>query len=222
MAELLGGDPQTRVRRLPEFARYEREVIYEILDATTLCHVGVVRDGAPLVLPTLFVRRGDTLLLHGSISSLLLRTAAQIEEISVAITLLDGLIVARSAFNSSMAYRSVVLFGPARIVEGQAEAEAALEDLVEGILPGRSLEVRRSSEAELRRTSVVEVAIRSASAKVSAGPPQDDPDDIEGTTWAGTVPLVSSYGAPIRAADGAVGRGSVEVPASVERLLGER
>ena len=219
MTESWANDERTRVRRLPELASYERQVIDDILDATTLCHVGVVRDGAPLVLPTLFVRRGDTLLLHGSVSSLLLRTAGQAEELCVSVTLLDGLIVARSTFNSSMAYRSVVVFGPGRVVEDPLEAAEALDDLVEGILPGRAREVRRSSESELRRTRVVEVVMAGASAKISDGPPEDEPDDVRGSAWAGTVPLHTTYATPIPAPDGAVGRGEIPVPPSVERLI---
>ncbi len=218
MSEAWANDERTRVRRLPELASYERQVIDDILDATPLCHVGVLRDGAPLVLPTLFVRRHDTLLLHGSVSSLLLRSAGQSAELCVSVTLLDGIIVARSTFNSSMAYRSVVLFGPGRVLEDPEEAAVALDDLVEGILPGRAAEVRRSSESELRRTKVVEVTIERASAKISEGPPEDEPDDVTGTAWAGTVPLVSSFVAPIPAPDGAVGRGEIPVPQSVARL----
>jgi len=219
VSEVWESDERTRVRRLPELASYERQVIDEILDATSLCHVGVLRDGAPLVLPTLFVRRQGTLLLHGSVSSLLLRSAGQSDELCVSVTLLDGIIVARSTFNSSMAYRSAVVFGPGRVLEDPEEAAAALDDLVEGILPGRAREVRRSSESELRRTKVVEVTIERASAKISEGPPEDDPDDVAGASWAGTVPLLSTYGEPIPAPDGAVGRGEVPVPASVAHLV---
>jgi nitroimidazol reductase NimA-like FMN-containing flavoprotein (pyridoxamine 5'-phosphate oxidase superfamily) len=210
------------VRRLPELASYERDVIYAIVDATTVCHVGVVLDGQPLVLPTLHVRRGDHLLLHGSVSSLLLRTATSLEQISVAVTLVDGLIVARSTFNSSIAYRSAVLFGAARALEDPVEAATALDALVEGILPGRCAEVRASSEAELRRTRVVELRIDAASAKISMGPLSDDPDDVDGPAWAGVVPLEVRWGAPVPAPDGAVGRGEIPVPSSVRKLRGAR
>jgi len=213
-------DERSRVRRLPELASYERQVIEDILDATSVCHVGVVRGGRPLVLPTLYVRRDDTLLLHGSVSSLLLRTAGASEEVCVSVTLVDGIIVARSTFNSSMAYRSVVVFGACRVLEDPDEARRALDDLVDGILPGRAAEVRASTESELRRTTVVEVLIDTASAKISEGPPEDEDDDVAGPAWAGTVPIVSSYGRPVPAPDGAVGRGAIEVPASINRLGG--
>jgi nitroimidazol reductase NimA-like FMN-containing flavoprotein (pyridoxamine 5'-phosphate oxidase superfamily) len=221
VADLIGGaDEQTRVRRLPELASYERDQIYSIIDATTLCHVGVIVDGRPLVLPTLHVRQGDSILLHGSVSSLLLRSAPLLDEVSVAVTLVDGLIVARSTFNSSFAYRSVMAFGPARIVDDPAHAERALDALVEGILPGRSDEVRRPSTSELRRTRVVEVQIARASAKVSVGPPSDEPDDVLTDAWAGTIPLAQVWGTPIAAPDGEVGRGAIPVPRSVARLVG--
>ena len=215
-----GQSARSRVRRLPEKAAYERDLVYEILDATTLCHVGVVVEGRPLVLPSLQVRRGDSLLLHGSLSSLLLRSAVALEELCVEVTLLEGIIVARSTFNSSIAYRSAVVFGPARSIEDPEEATAALDALVEGILPGRSAELRPSTEAELRLTRVVEVQIAEASAKISEGPPEDEPEDVLGPAWAGPIPLVASYASPIPAPDGRVGAGEVPIPASVRRLLG--
>jgi nitroimidazol reductase NimA-like FMN-containing flavoprotein (pyridoxamine 5'-phosphate oxidase superfamily) len=222
MADLIGGrDARSRVRRLPEKAAYERSIIYEILDATTLCHVGVVVEGRPLVLPTLYVRHGDSLLLHGSLSSLLLRSAVALDEICIEVTLLEGIIAARSTFNSSMAYRSAVVFGPARVLEDPEDAERALEALVEGVLPGRSAELRPSTETELRRTRVVEVRIVEASAKISQGPPEDEPEDVLGGSWAGTIPLITSYGSPIPAPDGKVGQGEIGLPASVRRLMGE-
>ena len=215
-------DDLIRVRRLPELAAYDRTSIDAILDSTTLCHVGVVVEGRPLVLPTLFVRHGDGLLLHGSISSLLLRAAPAAPLVCVTVTQVDGLIVARSAFNSSIAYRSVVVYGTARRVEDPEEVRAALTLLIDGILPGRSAEVRTSSESELRRTAVVEVAIDAASAKISEGPPSDDPDDVAGPAWAGTVPFRTVVGPPVPAPDGAVGAGTVPVPESIRRLVGGR
>jgi len=130
--------------------------------------------------------------------------------------------VARSTFNSSIAYRSAVLFGTARTLDDPAEAAAALEALVEGLLPGRSSEVRAPSQAELRRTRVVEVQIEAASAKVSTGPPDDDPEDVDGPAWAGVVPLDVRWAPPEPAPDGAVGRGEIPIPDSVRHLGGER
>ena len=220
MGDAIGGRTErSRVRRLPELASYDADVVHAIFDATSVCHVGTIVDGAPLVLPSLHVRRGDTLLLHGSRSSRLLRSMVELPTVSVAATLVDGLIVARSTFNSSIAYRSAVVFGPARLL-GDDERAAALDDLIDGILPGRSSEVRSSSAVELRRTAVVEVVIEEASAKLSAGPPEDDPDDIASAVWAGVVPLEVAWGEPIDAPDGAVGRGEVPVADSVRRLGG--
>ena len=143
----------------------------------------------------------------------------ELPTVCVAATLVDGLIVARSTFNSSIAYRSAVVFGPARLL-GDDERAAALDDLIDGILPGRSSEVRSSSAVELRRTAVVEVVIEEASAKLSAGPPEDDPEDLASAVWAGVVPLEVAWGEPIDAPDGAVGRGEVPVADSVRRLGG--
>lgn len=218
MNDVLGGESdRSRVRRLPELASYDEQIIYDIFDATSVCHVGTIIDGAPLVLPSLHVRHGDTLLLHGSRSSRLLRSLVELPAVSVVATLVDGLIVARSTFNSSIAYRSAVVFGPARLIAGEERA-TALELLIEGILPGRSAEVRPSNESELRRTAVVEITIEEASAKVSTGPPQDDPNDLIGGSWAGVVPLEVRWGTPQNAPDGAVGRGEISCPESVRRL----
>ena len=223
VGDVIGGNSErSQVRRLPELAHYECHAVYGVLDATTICHVGVVVDGQPLVLPSLRVRRGDTLLLHGSKSSLLLRSARDSPSICVSVTLVDGLIVARSAFNSSIAYRSAVVFGPARLLEDLEERREVLDTFVDGLLPGRTAEIRPSSEAELRLTSVVEVTIVEASVKISEGPPSDDPDDIAGDAWAGVVPWRTVVDPPIPAPDGAVGEGRVRVPESIARLSESR
>ena len=220
MGELIGGGtPRTRLRRLPELAHYERQAVYEVLDATAVCQVATIVDASPLVLPTLFVRDGDRLLLHGSRSSRLLRAMLAAPSVCVSVTIVDGIIVARSSFNSSMAYRSATVFGPAALLETDQERNSALELLIDRLLPGRSKEVRPSSASELSRTSVVTVAIEEASAKVSTGPPEDDEADIAGEAWAGVVPLRSVVETPIPAPDGAVGRGEVELPDSVRRLV---
>ena len=210
---------RSRVRRLPELASYDDDVIHGILDADCVCHVGVVLDGRPLVLPTLFVRDGQRLLLHGSVSSLLLRTAATTSEVCVSVTLVDGIVVARSSFNSSMAYRSAVVFGTARLLEGDEERRVALDLLIEGVLPHRTSEVRLSSESELRRTAVVEVTIEEASAKINEGPPNDDDDDIAGDAWAGVIPYRRVVGPVENAPDGKVGQGLIEIPTSVRSFL---
>jgi uncharacterized protein len=220
MAEQIGGTtPKTRLRRLPELGSYERSVVYEILDSTSVCHVAFVVDGQAMVLPTLYRRRGDTLLLHGSRSSRMLRAMVDADQVCVSVTTIEGLIVARSTFNSSVAYSSVSVFGPARLLDDLEAARDALDFLIEGILPGRTEEVRPSSDSELRRTSVVAVEIVEASAKISQGPPSDDDDDIETDVWAGVVGRSESWGPIIPAPDGPVGRGEVDVPSSVRRLV---
>ncbi len=215
----IGGESdRTRVRREPHKARYERDDVYAIVDATWLCSIGVIVDGSPLVLPSIYVRDGDSLLLHGSISALLLRAMEAGERVCVNVTLTDGLIVARSAFNSSVAYRSAVLFGSATRVEEPGEVERALDLLTDAVLPGRTEEVRRPTPSELRRTGVVRFTIEEASAKVSEGPPNDEVEDLEGPTWAGTVPIERSYGSPVLAPD-LNDSVSPELPASVSKLL---
>jgi nitroimidazol reductase NimA-like FMN-containing flavoprotein (pyridoxamine 5'-phosphate oxidase superfamily) len=206
------------VRRQPHLSRYERSEIYEILDATNLCSVGVVIDGAPLVLPTLYCRDGDTLLLHGSQSALLLRSMLSTPQVCVSVMIVDGFIVARSAFNSSMAYRSVTLFGGAERIEDQADAERALEILTDAILPGRTGEVRPPLESELSRTTVLRFTIEEGSAKVSEGPPEDELEDLDAAVWAGVVPIMMTAGAPLPATDGAMTGGQIRVPTSVEAL----
>jgi nitroimidazol reductase NimA-like FMN-containing flavoprotein (pyridoxamine 5'-phosphate oxidase superfamily) len=216
MMDAIGGTSDlSRLRRLPELGSYDRAVIYPLLDATSVCHVGTIVDGTPLVLPSLHVRDGDSLLIHGSRSSRLLRSMIELDRVCVTVTQVDGLIVARSSFNSSVAYRSVTVFGPATLVEGDEERRRVLDLLIDGILPGRSSEVRASTPSELRRTMVLRVAIEEASAKISEGPPEDDPDDVAGTAWAGVLPQQVVLARPVPAEDGSVGRGEVALPRSV-------
>lgn len=214
--DAIGGTSDlSRLRRLPELGSYDRAVIYPLLDATSVCHVGTIVDRTPLVLPSLHVRDGDSLLIHGSRSSRLLRSMIELDRVCVTVTQVDGLIVARSSFNSSVAYRSVTVFGPATLVEGDEERRRVLDLLIDGILPGRSSEVRASTPSELRRTMVLRVAIEEASAKISEGPPEDDPDDVAGTAWAGVLPQQVVLARPVPAEDGSVGRGEVALPRSV-------
>lgn len=214
-----GSSPRTRVRRLPDLARYDREAIHAILDATSICHLGVVLGGEPLVLPNLHRRDGDSLLLHGSASNRAMGAALEAARVCVTVTIVDGIVAARSAFNSSIAYRSAVVFGPATLVEDPEEHAHALDLLTNGVIPGRTAELRRPSESELRRTKVLRVAIEEASAKVNAGPPGDDDEDLEGAAWGGVIPLERRWGAPVPAPDGAVGRGEVAPDASIRQML---
>ncbi|MEZ5408166.1 MAG: pyridoxamine 5'-phosphate oxidase family protein [Acidimicrobiales bacterium] len=187
---------RTTVRRLADRGRYDRDTIDAILDEAYVCHVGMVVDGSPVVIPTLHARVGDHLILHGSPASRMLRGAVT-QEICVTVTLVDGFVLARSAFHHSINYRSVVVLGQAEKVTDEADKAAALDALVEKLTPGRIPFLRPMSEKEVKGTSVIRLALTEASAKMRSGPPGDDEEDYELPIWAGVVPLVTSYGAPI-------------------------
>ena len=203
---------RTTVKRLAKRGVYDREVVYSILDEALICHAGFVVDGSPVVIPTIHWRQDDTLYFHGSAASRMLRSLREGVEACVTVTILDGLVIARSAFHHSMNYRSAVIFGTAREVTDREEKLAALDALVEHVLAGRSPEVRPPNEKELRQTMVLALPIDEASAKVRTGGPIDDDEDYELPIWAGVVPVTLAYGAPVD--DGRVGVG-VDVPESV-------
>ncbi len=177
-----------RVRRLPDRGRYDRETINSILDEALFCHVGFVSNGQPFVIPTLHARVGDVLYLHGSQASRMLRELRDGLPVCVTATILDGVVLARSAFNHSMNYRSVVVLGVAEEVGGPEKNEA-LRAVAEHVMPGRWDDVRQPNEKELRATSVLRLPLDRASAKVRTGPPKDDDADIELPVWAGVLPL---------------------------------
>jgi uncharacterized protein len=187
---------RTRVRRLPKRARYERDEVRAILREGLICHLGFAVDGRPYVIPTSYGLDGDTLYLHGSSASRALRALGRGVEASVAVTLLDGVVLARSGFHHSYNYRSVVLFGVAEPVEEPERKLAALRAFVEHAVPGRWDEVRGPSERELRATSVLALDLEEAAAKVRSGPPIDDDEDYGLPVWAGVVPLGVAVGAP--------------------------
>ena len=180
---------RTQVRRLPKRAVYDREAIYRILDEGLVCHVGFVADGQPVVIPTGYGRDGDTLYVHGSVASRMLRDLAKGVDVCVTVTLLDGLVLARSAFHHSMNYRSVVIFGTAAVVEDQTTKREALRAFTEHIAPGRWREVRPPTESELKATTVLAIPLKEMSAKVRTGPPLDDEEDYSLPVWAGVLPL---------------------------------
>lgn len=184
---------RTRVRRLPQRGHYETETIHAILDEALICHVGFVVDGAPVVIPTIHWRDGDTLYFHGSAASRMLRSLKNGVEACVTVTLLDGLVLARSAFHHSMNYRSVVVFGKAREV-GEDEKVRVLDALVEHVVRGRSKDVRPPNQKELRQTLVLALPIDEASAKIRTGGPVDDDEDYGMPVWAGVVPLTLTAG----------------------------
>jgi uncharacterized protein len=216
----LGPGPRTTVRRLPEKARYDAATVHAILDEALVAHVAATVQGRAVALPTLVVRDGATLYLHGSRSNAVLASVVEAREAWVTATLLDGLRLARSGFESSVAYRSVVVVGAAREVAGD-EKDRALELLVDRVAPGRSREVRPASDRERALTRVVAVAIDEASAKVSSGPTDDEPADLDRPIWAGTVPIRTIYGEPVPDRRGALAddRLASALPASVRALL---
>ncbi len=180
---------RTQVRRLPKRAVYDREAVYRILDEGLVCHVGFVADGQPVVIPTGYGRKGNTLYIHGSAASRMLRNLAKGVEVCVTVTLLDGVVLARSAFHHSMNYRSVVILGAATVVEDEATKREALRVFTEHIAPGRWREVRPPRQNELKATTVLAILLEEVSAKVRTGPPLDDEDDYTLPVWAGVLPL---------------------------------
>ena len=196
MAEL-SPTPRTRVRRLPSRASYDRTTIHAILDEGLVCHLGFVHDGQPFVLPTTYARVDDALYLHGSAASRMLRGLRDGIPVCVTVTLLDGLVLARSAFHHSMNYRSVVILGVAAEVTGAAERLRALEAIVEHVNPGRWRQVRPPNDRELKATIVLRLPIVEASAKVRTGPPLDDEEDYELPVWAGVIPLKTVAYSPV-------------------------
>lgn len=191
--------PTARARVVREAHRgvYERAAAYEILDEAFICHVGFVADGQPFVIPTAYGRTGDNLYIHGSAASRMLRNLDKGIAVCITVTLLDGLVLARSIFNHSMNYRSVVVLGTAIAVQDAAEKLEALKLLSEHILPGRWQDSRQPNERELKQTLVLRLPIEEFSAKVRQGPPIDDEEDYSFPTWAGVIPLEIKAGAPI-------------------------
>jgi hypothetical protein len=189
--------PRTRVVREPQRAVYDRETVNHILDEALVCHVGFVVDGQPFVIPTSYGRDGDALYIHGSAASRMLRNLEQGVPVCITVTLVDGLVLARSVFNHSMNYRSVVILGTATLVDDPAEKLAALRALSEHILPNRWDDSRPPNEKELKATSVLRLPITEFSAKVRIGPPVDDEEDYSFPTWAGVIPLEITAGAAI-------------------------
>jgi len=188
---------RTTHRRRPDRGSHERAVIDAILDEGLVCHVGFSAEGQPYVIPMTYARMGDRLVLHGAAGSRLLQALRDGAPVCVTVTLLDGLVLARSAMRHSVNYRSVVLLGKASEVQGEAERRAALRAVVEHVVPGRSAEVREPTEPELRATLVLVVPIEEASAKVRKGPPIDDEEDYALGCWAGVLPLALTPGAPV-------------------------
>jgi uncharacterized protein len=192
---------RTTVRRQSQRASYERELVDAVIDEALSCHVGFAVEGRPWVIPTIHARVDDVLYLHGAAANHMLRSLTGGIEACVTITLVEGLVLARSAFHHSMNYRSVMVFGRLTTVDDTEEKQSALHALVEHVVPGRMTEARPPSDAELRKTLVLRLPIDEASAKVRTGGPIDDPEDLSLPIWAGQLPLVRTYGSPIPEAD---------------------
>ena len=188
---------RTQVKRLPKRGMYDHETVFKILDEAFVCHVGFVVDGQPYVIPTNFGRVGETLYLHGSAASRMLRTLSEGIPVCVTVTLVDGLVLARSAFHHSANYRSVVILGTARLVDDPAEKMEALRLFTEHIMKGRWEQIRWPNEKELKGTTVLALPMEEVSAKVRTGDPKDDEEDYELPIWAGVLPLPVVPATPI-------------------------
>jgi nitroimidazol reductase NimA-like FMN-containing flavoprotein (pyridoxamine 5'-phosphate oxidase superfamily) len=189
---------RTRVVREAQRGAYDRETIYKILDEAYVCHVGFAIDGQPFVIPTLFARAGDAIYFHGSAASRMLRNVSEGISVCVTVTLTDGFVLARSVFNHSMNYRSVVALGKAILVEASEEKLEALRAFTEKIIPGRWNDARQPNEKELKATSILRLPLTEVSAKIRSGPVEDDAADYALPVWAGVIPLALTPGAPIR------------------------
>ena len=188
---------RTRVKRLPKRASYDRAVVYELLDTALVCHVGFAIEGQPYVIPTLQVRIGERLYIHGSAASRMLGNAANGTPLAVTVTHIDGVVMARSAFHHSVNYRSVIILGVATLVTGHAEKLAVMKGLIDHVAPGRWEHIRQPNEKELDATSVLSIPIDEASAKLRSGGPIDDEADYALPIWAGEIPLTTTALAPV-------------------------
>ncbi len=196
MTDAFPATDRNRVRRYASRGRYDKATIYAILDEGMVCHVAFVQEGRPMVIPTLYARRGDALLLHGAVGSNLLRHIGAGGEVAVSVALVDGLVVTKAIGDLSVNYRSVVLFGRGRLLEDLAEKRAALYHLTERLVPGQWQAVNAPAEAALHSVAVAEIAIESASAKVRATLPADQPPNRDLPVWAGYVPIAQTFGEP--------------------------
>ncbi|MGB5352035.1 MAG: pyridoxamine 5'-phosphate oxidase family protein [Woeseia sp.] len=185
---------QNKVRQLREKARYDHDSVHRVLDACLMAHVAFVQDGQPVVVPLICARDGETLYLHGARKARVIKLLEQTDQVCLNATLVDGLVLARSAFNSSMNYRSVTVFGTPTLIEGEQEKIAAMRCISEHLMPGRWDELRAPLEREVKMTGVIAVSIDSASAKISEGLPKDEPEDYDIPIWAGTLPLTQTLG----------------------------
>lgn len=190
---------RTKVKRHPERGGYERETIDAIIDEALICHLGFLVDGQPFVIPTIHARDADTLYVHGSPGSRMLRSAKEGVDICVTVTLLDALVLARSVYNHSMNYRSVVVLGRAHEVTGREQKLQAMQRVVEHVVPGRWEDARQPNDGEIKGTTILALPLSEASAKIRSGPPIDDDADLALPVWAGLIPLALEPGEPVAA-----------------------
>jgi nitroimidazol reductase NimA-like FMN-containing flavoprotein (pyridoxamine 5'-phosphate oxidase superfamily) len=200
--------PRTTVRRLKKRAVYDKALVHAILDEGFICHVGFVVETQPYVIPTIYARHDEMLYFHGAVASRTLKTLATGVDVCLTVTLMDGMVLARSAFHHSMNYRSVVVLGNARLVQDPDERMLALRVITDHAVPGRWDEVRGPNELELKQTSVLALPLEEVSAKVRSGPPVDDDEDYSLSVWAGVVPIETRVAKPIN--DGRVLSGVAE------------
>lgn len=194
MSETFAVSKENKVRQLKEKAQYDKEVVHGILDAGIVAHVAFVHDGSPVVVPMIYGRDGNTIFLHGARKARVIRLLEQNARACLNVTLLDGLVLARSVFNSSMNYRSVTVFGAPSLVAGSEEKLRAMKLISEHSMPGRWAEVRDSHDKEVKMTGVIALEIESASAKISAGMPEDEDEDYDIPVWAGVLPVTTTIG----------------------------
>lgn len=197
MTEKIEPTKRTKLKRIPKRGDFDRAIVNQILDEAFVCHVGFAVDGQPFVIPTAYGRSGETLYVHGSAASRMMRELSKGIDVCVTVTLVDGLVMARSAFHHSVNYRSVVVFGNAQIVEDESEKFEALRIFTEHLIPNRWNEIREPNAKELKATTVLKLEISEASAKIRTGDPIDDAEDHDLDVWAGVIPLKFEAGKPI-------------------------
>ena len=189
---------RNKVRRLPQRGHYDKDTVYAIVDEALICHAGFVVDGQPFVIPTIHVRIGDTIYLHGAVANRMLSHLKAGNDVCLTMTLIDGIVFARSVFHHSMNYRSAVLFGKGRVIEGYDEKWKVFEALTEHIAKGRWNDARKPTEQETNITTIIAIDIESASAKIRTGPAKDDEEDYSLPIWAGVMPVSMKFGEPVR------------------------
>lgn len=197
MSENINVTERTKIWRIPKRGSYEREQIYQILDEGFVCHVGFTIDEQPFVIPTAYARDNNNLIIHGSAASRMMRAMAWETNVCVTVTLVDGLVLARSAFHHSMNYRSVVIFGKAKLISDEEEKMEALRLFTEHLIPNRWTEIRPPNANELKATTVLSIPLDEASAKIRTGDPKDDEEDYDMNIWAGVIPLKMTAEKPI-------------------------